>query len=400
MKILHVLASLDPALGGPPAVAMAVASAQATSRFPGKASAEAAVHKASILSVTPPEARSAVDEAYGDVPGSAQVRRVWIETPATFLTALCGGATEQIAAEVAASDVLHLHGVWEPWLLHAANAARRLGKPYLVTPHGMLDEWSLSQKRLKKRVALALTHRRMLNSAAVLQMLNADEERYISPLGLTASKQVVPNGVFLEDVDAPVKKSDVAEVVPACGGKPYVLFLSRLHYKKGLDYLAEAFRTVAEKNADAQLVVTGPDGGARQEFESQVADLDIADRVHVTGPQYGDAKRALLRGAACFCLPSRQEGFSMAITEAMAYRVPVVISEACHFPEVAEVGAGSVVATGDAAATSDALLGVLSDPEAAAQQAAAGRLLVEQRYTWNRIADRFLALYEQMIDRG
>src|SRR5205814_797387 len=137
-------------------------------------------------------------------------------------------------------------------------------------------------------------------------------------------------------------------------------------------------------------------GGARADFERRVAAVGLGGRVHLVGPLSGRDKWAALAGAACFCLPSRQEGFSMAILEALACRVPVVVSEACHFPEVAESGAGEVVPL-DAAAVAAALGRVLADPEAAGRMGAAGRLLVEGRFTWRRAAERSLETYERAL---
>jgi glycosyltransferase involved in cell wall biosynthesis len=120
--------------------------------------------------------------------------------------------------------------------------------------------------------------------------------------------------------------------------------------------------------------------------------------VHLVGPLYGDRKHAALRSAACFCLPSRQEGFSIAILEAMACRNPVVISDACHFPEVAEFGAGHVVAL-DPKELAAALRNVLEDPEARQRMGAAGFRLVQSRYTWPKIAERSVLAYQQVIAR-
>ena len=257
----------------------------------------------------------------------------------------------------------------------------------------MLDPWSLSQKRWKKRLALALGWRTVLNRAAALHLLNEDESRLVAGLGLTAPVEIIPIGVPLEEIDQG-RPGAFAARHPALAGHPYVLFVSRLHFKKGLDYLADAFRLVADRHPDARLVVVGPDGGARADFEGRVKAAGLSGRVHVLGPVSTRDKWDALAGAACFCLPSRQEGFSMAILEALAARVPAVISEACHFPEVGEHGAGEVVPL-DAAAVAAALDRALSDPDRRREMGAAGRRLVEERYTWARVAETSLDVYQR-----
>ena len=124
----------------------------------------------------------------------------------------------------------------------------------------------------------------------------------------------------------------------------------------------------------------------------------LTDRVHLLGPISAAEKWDALAAATCFCLPSRQEGFSMAILEALAARVPVVISDACHFPEVADRGAGVVVPL-DAGAIAAALDRVLTDADGRRAMGAAGRRLVEERYTWRRAAEISITAYADAIAR-
>jgi glycosyltransferase involved in cell wall biosynthesis len=257
----------------------------------------------------------------------------------------------------------------------------------------MLDPWSLSQKRWKKRMALALGYRAALNRAAFLHVLNADEQRLIAPLQLTTRSVVLPNGVFIEELEPLPSRGAFRTRHPSLGAAPFVLFLSRLHPKKGLDVLAEAFAEVARRRSDVHLVVAGPDDGAQGDFQRRVTAAGIGSRVQVVGPLYGRDKLAALVDAACFCLPSRQEGFSVAITEALACGVPVVISEACHFPEVAAAGAGVVVAL-EPSRIAEALELTLAHPAQAARMGAAGSALVRANYTWDAIAAKTLSAYQ------
>ena len=184
----------------------------------------------------------------------------------------------------------------------------------------------------------------LLNRSAFLHVLNSDEGRLLEQLRLTCPLEVIPNGVYFDEIGS-ASDGDFFANTFGFSGSNVVLFLSRLHYKKGLDHLAAAFAILHQSHPEAHLVVAGPDGGAQDDFVNQVSRLRLSERVHVIGPLYGKDKYAAMRSAACFCLPSRQEGFSVAILEqVMACRLPVVISEACHFPEVAENGAGRIVA--------------------------------------------------------
>jgi glycosyltransferase involved in cell wall biosynthesis len=202
---------------------------------------------------------------------------------------------------------------------------------------------------------------------------------------------VIPNGVNLEDF------SQLPPVIDrGLTANLYVLFLSRLHYKKGLDVLAEAFRIVVEGGSEAHLVVAGPDDGAKADFERRIEAAGLTNRVHLPGPIYGPQKLATLAEAACFVLPSRQEGFSVAILEALACGTPAIISTECHFPEVAEVGAGDVVPL-DASAIAAALGRVLGDEDLRKRMSKAGRELVAARFTWPRIAEQSIETYSRLI---
>ena len=382
LKVLHVINTLDPEAGGPPLVATRLAAAQAA--------LGAEVH---LLAHRTPGADGRVRALLELLPGVHRLRFHDLPAPGTTGRRLGWGARRLVEQHVARADWVHLHGVWDPILRPTAAAARRLGKPYAVAPHGMLDPWSLGQKRLKKRVAMLLGYRRMLDGASFLHVLNADERRLVGPLKLRCPAVVIPNGVFLEELDPLPEPGTFRAAHPALGDAPYVLFLSRLHHKKGLDVLAEAFAGVARERPDVRPVVAGPDGGARQPFERQVAGLGLAGRVHVVGPLYGADKLAALVDAACFCLPSRQEGFSVAVLEALACGVPVVVSDACHFPEVAEVGAGRVVPL-DASAVATALAAVLASAEVRRRMGEAGRELVRNRFTWPAIARLSLDAYQ------
>lgn len=379
MRILHVIEDIDPAHGGPQSVVMRLAAAQAAQG--------AAI---GIASYSPLDVVAA---ATADVPGAEDVTFVSLppETRIGRLAASAAGA--ELMPPIEAADFLHLHGVWEPILLRSAALAHRAGVAYCISPHGMLDPWSLSQKRLKKAIALRLGFRRMLNRSGFIHTLNNDERSLIAPLGLTAVTCTIPNGISLAEVDGFASRGSFRARVPELGDAPYILFLSRLHPKKGLDILVDAFAGLRALRGDVHLVVAGPDAGAETRLRDAISSTGIGASTHITGPLYGTAKFEAMADAACFCLPSRQEGFSVAITEALACATPVVISDQCHFPEVAAVGAGHVVPLA-ADAVRDALNSVLANPDLAAEMGSNGRRLVEDHLTWDKIAQQSLRAYD------
>lgn len=389
MVIVHVIRSLDPAEGGPPMIACRIAAAQGLLG-----------HEVHLVHYEMPGSVERVRAMLATLPYQDRIRFHAMAAPSRLERLLArrtrwviSGLLDRIRPEA-----IHLHNVWDPILRVTGREAVRRGIPYLVLLNGMLDPWSLSQKRWKKRLALAAGYRAMLRSAAALHTGNADETELIAPLRLGAPTVIIPNGVFIEEIEPLPSDMEFHAQHPELGGRRYVLFLSRLHYKKGLDYLADAFRIVAQRDSGVCLVVAGPDGGAQAEFEHRIAEAGLSSRVHVVGAIYGAAKLAALTGAACFCLPSRQEGFSVAITEALACRVPMVVSRQCHFPEVATCGAGFVVGL-DSQEIAEAILRVLGNPQRAKEMGQAGRALVESRFTWPRVAEQCIEAYQRAVDQ-
>lgn len=384
LRALHVIPALDAATGGPPIVAARLAAALAamglemtlaTYDWPGRERATAAL--------------------LAGVPGLERVRLASIPVPGRLERFTAAAAKRALAPLVASADVVHAHGVWDPIVAAACAAARRAGRPYVITPHGMLDPWSLAQGRMKKHLALWLGYGRMLRQAALLHCLNRDEERLIAPLRLGGRRVVIGNGIFPEEFAALPPAGTFRPRVPKLGDAPFALFLSRLHYKKGLDVLADAMRLLADRESPLQLVVAGPDDGERAAFERSVAAHGLQSRVHLVGPLYGPDKLAALVDAAMFVLISRQEGFSIAVTEALACARPVVISDACHFPEVAEERCGHVVPV-DARATANAIAELLSRPADAAAMGQRGRQMVLARFTWPQVARQMAEAYRDL----
>jgi glycosyltransferase involved in cell wall biosynthesis len=165
--------------------------------------------------------------------------------------------------------------------------------------------------------------------------------------------------------------------------------VGRLHEQKGIDLLLAAFERVIQNHPTVRLVIAGPDYGRAGEIQSHAA---IQDRVLLIGPIFGPQKLAALRDAVCFCLPSRHEGFSLAVLESLACGTPVVISPECHFPQVAESGAGLIAAL-DPTAIAVAIDRMLNDREFRAHASIAARSLIDTGYTWKKVAERVIAAY-------
>ncbi|MGD1914902.1 MAG: glycosyltransferase [Phycisphaerales bacterium] len=386
LRVLHVITALDPAAGGPPVVAPRLGAAPAA-------------HGCTVTLVAYKGDEAGHQRALdliAETPGSEALRASWIPR---------GGAAESLTGRAAAAalqqtlrdetDVLHVHGMWEMMLPAAASVARRNRAPYGIAPHGMLDPAVYKVRRWKKDLALASTHRSFLRRASCLHMLNRDEVDLARPLTKDVPTRVIPNGIFESEFDALPEPGRLRDKFKELGGDPIILFLSRLQHKKGLDYLVDAFAIVAREDPRVRLVIAGPDGGEERPTRQRIDKLGVGDRVHLVGPLYGEDKLAALRDATVFCLPSRQEGFSIAITEALAVGLPVVVTKACHYPEVTEAGAG-IETELDSQDVADALLAILGDPDRAREMGQSGAKLVRERFTWPVVGRASIEMYDQV----
>lgn len=292
-------------------------------------------------------------------------------------------------------DVVHTHLPFVYPTLAAAQAASRCNVPYFYHQRGVFDPERLKFRALKKSLYLSLVEKPILRRATTLVALTDAERESFAALGVHTPCTVIPNGVHL-----PPRRSEASDALAKreFGIESHhcvVLFMGRLHPIKGADRLLQAFERVAVDHPDALLVLAGPDEFAIERgFTERAKAAGLAERVRFPGMVTGPTKSALLHRADLFCLPSDAEGFSMAILEALAHSTAVVISPRCHFPAVADSGAGYIVdPTADALA--GALRELLGQPQLLRQMGEAGRALVADHYTWDAVTTLMVDTYTE-----
>ena len=304
-----------------------------------------------------------------------------------------------VAGQVTRFDVVHVHELWHHPGFAACRAAHRHGIPVVLSMHGCLDALALGQKRGRKQLYLKLTRRLLQRSVSVLHALTDVEAAQADRLGVPTPVTVIPNGVPAELPDAveQVDTTAFGKRFPALAGKRVVLFLGRLAPRKGVDVLARSFVDVARRLDDVALLVVGPNRGDTQEqAQTLLASAGLLDRAVFTGALDGADKLGALACADVFVLPSEGEGFSNAVLEAMAAGLPVVVSEQCRFPAVAERSAGMVVRS-DAAEVGQAICALLGDDRRRQEAARNARRLVAEHYLWPTVAASFAELYRSLV---
>jgi glycosyltransferase involved in cell wall biosynthesis len=311
-------------------------------------------------------------------------------------------AAARYLIEKNAIQVVHCHEVRtvENWQI--APMVNRLDVPLVVSPHGTLpyDTGRQSVKRLWDR----LLARRLLprfDQIITLTASEADDARSLwavwgVPLADTQIS-IVPNGVHGRDFEH-LPPAEPSRARWRLGKGPVVLFLGRLHERKGVQLLIPAFAEAVKQIPDARLLIVGPDEGMRAALEAQIDQFNLSGRAIFTGMLTGEDKLAALAAADLFALPAVGEGFSMAALEAMACGLPVLLTPGCHFPEAADVGAGLIVER-DVTALRDGLCALLTDTERRASMGRSARALVQSRYTWPQVVSQLENVYRMVIDR-
>ena len=290
--------------------------------------------------------------------------------------------------------VIHSHGLWMYSGIAARKCALRGRSPLVVSPHGMLEPWALQHSRWKKRLAGWLFENRNLRQADCLHALCMAEAEHFRSHGLKNPIAIIPNGIDLDNQSQPPAEDALCKEFPEIQARRRVLFLSRLHPKKGLSALVQAWRQLAPDFKDWCLLIAGSGQPAyEQELKKRVKDEGLANDIFFLGPVYGESKRQALVAADVFVLPSFSEGFSMAILEAAAAGLPVLLTRECNFPELAGAGAAIEISP-EAGAIESGLRQVfqLSDVQRD-DMGRRGLQLVKQSYTWNHIAGQMCQVY-------
>ena len=375
MRVLHVIPAVAPRYGGPSTSLWPMTSAIA--RLPGIANevlTTAADGPRDRLKVSDlPRDRVAVHLMSGLRPFAAWLR-----------------------SHVREFDLIDIHTLWNLPTAVAAHAARRAGRPYTIRPCGMLSAYSWQRHWAKKRAYWWAVERRNVRGAAAFHATSPGELRDIRAAGVTAPVFDIPLG--LEDAAFATPRDPDwlrQRCGPAAGDRPIVLFLSRLHPKKGVaDVLIPAFSAV---KADAFLAIVGgvddSTPGYGETVRRAIARHGLTDRVAVLGPVPVADRWAAFDGAAAFVLPSHSENFGLVVTEAMARGCPVVVTDQVQSHEhVTASGGGSVVPV-DAGAVASAIDIILAEPARAVAKGEAGRKYASSHLNWDRIARRIVEMY-------
>lgn len=297
--------------------------------------------------------------------------------------------SETVMASLGNPSLVHNHGLWMPSHHAAAQTARRFGVPLVISIRGMLTVWALDQKRFKKRLAWNLYQEQDLRSARLLHATSEEEVEDIRRAGLRQPVVVLPNGV-----DIPEREREVS-----AGAVRRALFLSRLHPKKGLLNLVQAWAQVRPEGWE--LVLAGPDADShRAEVERAVRELGVESTTRFLGPVEDEDKWVLYRQSDLFVLPTFSENFGIVVAEALAAGLPAVTTTGAPWSVLSERQCGWWIDVGVEPLTAALREATALTDETRHAMGCRGRSYVEEALSWKRIAEEMAAAYRWVLGNG
>lgn len=334
MRALHVIASIDPVLGG---VSEALVQLGAATERLG--------YSFGLATLDAPDAPF--------ITGSPLA--ITALGPSSSKYAYGKRFEPWLRANVRRYDVIAVHGLWQHLGLAVRRVCRSAGMPYVVFPHGMLDPWfnrTYPLKYVKKLIYWFAVQRGILRDAAAV-LYTCERERILARHAFpfyVAQEAVVGLGTSIPAAVGRDQCRAFLDRFPELEGKRLALFIGRIHPKKGCDLLIRAFAGTLARGADWRLVIAGPDQvGWQAKLERVASELNIAGRITWTGMLSGDLKWGAIRSAEVFALPSHQENFGVSVAEALGCGVPVLISSQVNISREIELDGAGLVASDDLA---------------------------------------------------
>lgn len=294
----------------------------------------------------------------------------------------------QLPRLIATHDLVHAHGIWDPVIELGCRSARWLGRPYILALRGMVDQWSLSQKRLKKSLAWSLYQKSSIDRAALIHVTTQMELEHARVAGLRTPAAVIPNGV-----NAPTNKTDTENRGDRLHRR--MTFVSRIHPKKGVDFLIQAWTQSPPEGW--RLTIAGP--GSREQIKWLASAIAECPSIEYLGELGDRAKWELLRASDLFILPTHTENYGIAIAEALAAGVPVITTQGAPWPQIEQLGLGWRVPVQLAAISRAISAATRCDQETLQSMGKRARNFAASELSWERIARQTAGEYIRLLER-
>ncbi|MBE9224268.1 glycosyltransferase [Phormidium sp. LEGE 05292] len=385
MKVLHVIPSISPTLGGPTQVVLNLVKALRECKVEAEIVTTNDNVDAPLYQLTEYE-----QVPVWFLPKSSVSLKEYFFSPAI---------TKWLWQNIQNYDILDNHYLFSYASTCAGAIARWQNIPYTVRTMGQLAPWALAQSRRKKQIYSLLIERHNLHRAAAIHCTSEGEVEDVRNFGIKTPTVTLPLGVNQPET-LPDAKQKIRELYQINQTTPIVLFLSRLHYKKRPDLLIRSLSKLALNQTKFHLILAGTGEPEYLEYlQKLVSDSGLTAQTTFSGFVTGKDKDLLLQGSDIFVLPSFSENFGIAVAEALAEGLPVIITPDIQIaPEISRANAGLIV-PGEEETIASAIVQLLATPEQRYQLGENGKKLVKERYSWNAIACQLTEAYRTIIEK-
>lgn len=294
---------------------------------------------------------------------------------------------------ISESDIFHGHGLWQMPVHQMAKIARKRQIPYVITPRGMLEPWSLTQSPFKKKVALSLFQRNDLRNATCIHTTAPMEMRSIRNLGFKNPIAMIPNGIDLKSFSS---------VVPQKRNAPKrILFLSRIHKKKGVENLIEAWKQLPNSVKTGWIIdiYGNGEGNYIEELKSVISAAGLEKQINIYPPVFGENKQKVFRQASLFVLPTYSENFGIVVAEALASYTPVITTKGAPWEDLDTFNCGKWIDVGIEPLNMSLSFMLKKTSSELLEMGVNGRSLVEKKYGMQAVAKQMLELYDWILNK-
>lgn len=291
------------------------------------------------------------------------------------------------------SDLMHINGFWEFTSFLASRVAQTKKIPYVFSPHGMLEKWPLEQNKFIKKIALRLYQNKDLRRAACIHATSNNELKTIRNNGFKNPIAMIPNGVNI--VEFPISFPDKHNTTKK------ILFLSRIHVKKGIENLIDAWKlinTELKKDWIIEIVGNG-DENYIQSLKDIIISENLSEQIEIKKPVFGIDKVKLFREASLFVLPTFSENFGIVIAEALASYTPVITTKGTPWEDLKKTNSGWWTDIGIEPLKKVLEQAIGSSDKTLIKMGVNGRKLIEDKYSMQSVAEQMLQLYQWILTK-
>ncbi len=307
-----------------------------------------------------------------------------------------------IESELDDATILHTHSLWNYPPYCAYKLSKKHHVPLVVSIRGNLYDWNMKKSRWKKKVVLSLFQMEMFKTASCLHATEMNEYHAIRKLGIKTPVALIPNGIELAEFENLPEKASAQKCLGLDPDKKYLLFLSRIYSKKGLEYLIKVFSAIHQESPEWELLIAGPvyDQTYFERILSTIKKNGLSKKVHFFGMVSGEKRLNLFASSNLFVLPAHTENFGMVIGEAMAARLPVITTTGTPWKILKENNAGWWIDLSEENLEKTLGEAMQKPRQSLEEMGNRGYHIIKEQFSWDEIAHKMKSVYQWLVGEG